>query len=84
MENKSAKQLLKEHFKKHHCNIDENGVEWILSLLEVKTDNSYMEIIRDFGINVTEVLVLYFSDLEKFEICVKLKNKISKYKTISQ
>lgn len=74
---------LYKHFKKHNSGINRNGVLWIKTLFETGKDVSYYKIIEDFSTEAVEILVLYFSDREEFELCVELKNIIKKHKKIS-
>ena len=74
---------LYEHFKRHNSQIEKNGIEWIITLFKTDKAFSYNQIIFDFGIDTMEILILYFRDLEEFEICAKLKKLIEKHKEIT-
>ena len=71
------------HFKYYGSEIDKNGIRWIITLFESDRASSYNKIMFDFGIDTMEILILYFRDIEEFEICAELKKKIKKHKEIT-
>lgn len=80
---KINKSRLYKHFKNYGSKIENNGIRWIVTLFETDRPSSYNKIMFDFGIDAMEILVLYFRDLEEFEICAELKKKIKKHKEIT-